>query len=81
MGLPPAIETRWIELSRTAANQRTGVHAEDSDLGVEGAVAVDTVLAKGLSTAGDALVSEPVAGAHGLSYTDLKNILDRTAVR
>ena len=81
MGLPPAIVSRWIDLSRTAANQRMVVHGEDSDLGVEGAVAVDPVLAKGLSTAGGALVSEPVAEAHGLPYTDPKNTLDRTAVR
>jgi hypothetical protein len=58
-----------------------GVHGEDSDLGVEGAMAVGPVLAKMLSTADDALVSEPVAGAHGLPNTDPKNILDRTAVR
>jgi alanine dehydrogenase len=48
---------------------------------VEGAVAVDPVLAKGPSTAGVVLVREPVAEAHGLPYTDPKNILDRTAFR
>lgn len=42
------------------------VHGEDSDLGVEGAVALNPVLAKGPSTAGGAIVSEPVAEADGL---------------
>jgi alanine dehydrogenase len=81
MGLPPAIVCRWIDLSRIAANQPTVVHGEDGDLGVEGAVAVDPVLAKGPSTAGVVLVREPVAEAHGLPYTDPKNIFDRTAFR
>jgi alanine dehydrogenase len=57
------------------------VHGEDSDLGVKGAVTVDPVLAKGLSTAGGVLIREPVAEAHGLPDEDPKNILDRTAVR
>ena len=58
-----------------------GVHGEDSDLGVEGAVAVERVLAKGLSTAGGALVSEPVGRGDRRLYTDPKNTLDRTALR
>jgi alanine dehydrogenase len=57
------------------------VQGEDSDLGVKGAVAVDPVLAKGLSTAGGVFIREPVAEVHGLPYTDPKNTLDRTAVR
>jgi alanine dehydrogenase len=40
--------------------------AED---GIEGATAKDPVLAKGLSTIGGSLVSQPVAEAHGLDYT------------
>jgi alanine dehydrogenase len=46
-----------------------------ADHGVEGAVAQDPVLAKGLSTMGGELVSEPVAEAHGLSYTDPQKLL------
>lgn len=42
--------------------------AKIADEGIEGAAAADPVLAKGLSTLGGELVSEPVAGAHGLEY-------------
>jgi alanine dehydrogenase len=42
--------------------------------GVEGAAA-DPVLAKGLSTLDGNLVSEPVAEAHDLSYTDPEKLL------
>ncbi len=45
-----------------------------ADRGVE-AAAEDAVLAKGLSTLRGDLVSEPVAEAHGLSYTDAGKIL------
>src|ERR687898_37657 len=41
-----------------------------ADEGLEGAAIADPVLAKGLSTLGGNLVSEPVAEAHDLSYTD-----------
>jgi alanine dehydrogenase len=43
--------------------------------GVEGAATADPVLAKGLSTLGGNLVSEPVAEAHGLPYTSQERIL------
>src|SRR5215217_2861606 len=46
--------------------------AED---GVEGAATADPVLAKGLSTLGGNLVSEPVAEAHGLPHTSQERIL------
>ena len=50
---------------------------ELADRGVEGACAEDEVLAKGLSTLGGRLVSEPVAEAHGLSYEDPRKLLAR----
>jgi alanine dehydrogenase len=43
--------------------------------GVEGAAVTDPVLARGLSTLGGELVSEPVAEAHNLSYTDPEKLL------
>jgi alanine dehydrogenase len=43
--------------------------------GIEGAAAEDKSLAKGLSTLRGDLVSEPVAEAHDLSYTDAGKIL------
>ncbi len=49
-----------------------------ADEGVEGAVAKDPNLAKGLSTLGGNLVHRPVAEAHGLQYTDPKKYLSGT---
>ena len=49
-----------------------------ADEGVEGAVAKDPNLAKGLSTLGGNLVHRPVAEAHGLQYTDPKKDLSGT---
>jgi alanine dehydrogenase len=46
-----------------------------ADKGIEGAATEDEVLAKGLSTLRGDLVSEPVAEAHDLSYTDAEKIL------
>jgi alanine dehydrogenase len=46
-----------------------------ADEGIEGAAANDQNLAKGLSTLGGNLVSEPVAEAHELSYTDPQKLL------
>jgi alanine dehydrogenase len=46
-----------------------------ADKGIEGAAAEDEALAKGLSTLGGDLVSEPVAEAHDLSYTDAEKLL------
>src|SRR5918996_1691715 len=43
--------------------------------GIEGAAQEDPALAKGLSTLDGNLVSEPVAEAHGLSYTDPEKLL------
>ncbi len=47
-----------------------------ADKGIEGAAAEDDVLAKGLSTLRGDLVSEPVAEAHELSYTDAEKLLN-----
>jgi alanine dehydrogenase len=49
-----------------------------ADEGVEGAVAKDPNLAKGLSTLGGNLVHRPVAEAHGLQYTDPEKYLSGT---
>src|ERR671912_2181810 len=46
-----------------------------ADKGIEGAATEDEALAKGLSTLGGDLVSEPVAEAHDLSYTNAEKIL------
>ena len=46
-----------------------------ADEGVEGAVAKDPNLAKGLSTLNGGLVHAPVAEAHGLPYTDPQKLL------
>ncbi|HEX2181176.1 MAG TPA: alanine dehydrogenase, partial [Rubrobacteraceae bacterium] len=46
-----------------------------ADEGIEGAAAEDPTLAKGLSTLDGNLVSEPVAEAHDLSYTDPQKLL------
>jgi alanine dehydrogenase len=46
-----------------------------ADKGIEGAATEDEALAKGLSTLGGELVSEPVAEAHDLSYTDAEKLL------
>lgn len=43
-----------------------------ADEGIEGAVAGDEALRKGLSTLGGSLMSQPVAEAHGLDYTQSK---------
>jgi alanine dehydrogenase len=46
-----------------------------AEKGIEGAVAEDPALANGLSTLDGSLVSEPVAEAHDLSYTDPEKLL------
>src|ERR671912_1242056 len=46
-----------------------------ADKGVEGAAQKDPVLAKGLSTLGGSLVSEPVAEAHDLPHDPLEKLL------
>ena len=47
-----------------------------ADKGIEGVAAEDESLAKGLSTLRGDLVSEPVAEAHDLSYTDASKLLN-----
>jgi alanine dehydrogenase len=47
-----------------------------ADKGIEGAATEDEALAKGLSTLGGDLVSEPVAEAHDLPYTDAQKLLN-----
>jgi alanine dehydrogenase len=47
-----------------------------ADKGIEDAAAEDEALAKGLSTLGGDLVSEPVAEAHDLPYTDAQKLLN-----
>ena len=47
-----------------------------ADKGIEGAATEDESLAKGLSTLRGDLVSEPVAEAHDLSYTDAQKLLN-----
>src|ERR687890_1038110 len=47
-----------------------------ADKGIEGAAQRDPTLAKGLSTLRGDLVSEPVAEAHDLSYTDAEKLLN-----
>jgi alanine dehydrogenase len=46
-----------------------------ADRGLEEAASENPALAKGLSTLGGNLVSEPVAEAHELSYTDPQKLL------
>ena len=48
-----------------------------ADEGLEGAATADPALAKGLSTLGGNLVSEPVAEAHDLPHTDPEKLLSR----
>ncbi len=48
-----------------------------ADEGLEGAASADPALAKGLSTLGGNLVSEPVAEAHDLPHTDPERLLSR----
>jgi len=47
-----------------------------ADEGFEGAAAKDPALAKGLTTLRGGLLSEPVAEAHGMEYTDPQGILN-----
>src|SRR5215212_6929478 len=49
---------------------------EIADKGIEGAAQEDPVLAKGLSTMGGTLVSQPVAEAHDLRYEPLEKLLN-----
>lgn len=48
---------------------------EIAEKGIEGAASQNVALARGLSTLGGELVSEPVAQAHDLPYTSLEQVL------
>ena len=66
-------------VARTATLALTSVTlpylVQIANKGVEGAVAADSVLAKGLSTLNGELLSEPVAQAHDLPYSSLEQVL------
>ena len=69
----PGAVARTSTLALTSATLPYLIHIADK--GIEGAAAEDESLAKGLSTLRGDLVSEPVAEAHDLSYTDAGKIL------
>jgi alanine dehydrogenase len=69
----PGAVARTSTLALTSATLPYLIRIADN--GIEGAAAEDEALAKGLSTLGGDLVSEPVAEAHDLSYTDAGKIL------
>jgi alanine dehydrogenase len=69
----PGAVARTSTLALTSATLPYLIHIADK--GIEGAAAEDPELVKGLSTLRGDLVSEPVAEAHGLSYTDAGKIL------
>jgi alanine dehydrogenase len=69
----PGAVARTSTLALTSATLPYLIHIADK--GIEGAATEDPALAKGLSTLRGDLVSEPVAEAHDLSYTDAGKIL------
>jgi alanine dehydrogenase len=69
----PGAVARTSTLALTSATLPYLIHIADK--GIEGAAADEEALAKGLSTLHGDLVSEPVAEAHDLSYTDASKIL------
>jgi alanine dehydrogenase len=69
----PGAVARTSTLALTSATLPYLIHIADK--GIEGAATEDEALAKGLSTLRGDLVSEPVAEAHDLSYTDASKIL------
>ena len=69
----PGAVARTSTLALTSATLPYLIHIADK--GIEGAAEEDEALAKGLSTLRGDLVSEPVAEAHDLSYTDAGKIL------
>ncbi len=69
----PGAVARTSTLALTSATLPYLIHI--ADRGIEGAAAEDPALAKGLSTLGGDLVSEPVAEAHDLSFTEAGKIL------
>jgi alanine dehydrogenase len=69
----PGAVARTSTLALTSATLPYLIHIADK--GIEGAATEDEALAKGLSTLRGNLVSEPVAEAHDLSYTDASKIL------
>jgi alanine dehydrogenase len=62
----PGAVARTSTLALTSATLPYLIRVADD--GIEGAAAKDPVLAKGLSTLGGSLLSQPVAEAHGLDY-------------
>lgn len=56
-------------------NTTMGYALRIADLGLEAAVRADRVLAKGINTYGGHVVYEPVAHAHGLTFTPLASLL------
>ncbi len=69
----PGAVARTSTLALTSVTLPYLIHIADE--GMEGAAIADPVLAKGLSTLDGNLVSEPVAEAHDLSYTDPEKLL------
>ena len=69
----PGAVARTSTLALTSATLPYLVRIADS--GIEGAATEDSVLAKGLSTLNGELVSEPVAEAHGLTFTSPEKVL------
>jgi alanine dehydrogenase len=69
----PGAVARTSTLALTSVTLPYLIHIADE--GMEGAAIADSVLAKGLSTLDGNLVSEPVAEAHDLSYTDPEKLL------
>src|ERR671918_1356862 len=69
----PGAVARTSTLALTSVTLPYLIHIADE--GMEGAAQEDAALAKGLSTLGGNLVSEPVAEAHDLSYTDAEKLL------
>jgi alanine dehydrogenase len=69
----PGAVARTSTLALTSATLPYLIHIADK--GIEGAAADEEALAKGLSTLRGDLVSEPVAEAHDLSYSDASKIL------
>jgi alanine dehydrogenase len=69
----PGAVARTSTLALTSATLPYLIKIADKD--IEGAASEDEALAKGLSTLGGDLVSEPVAEAHDLSYTDAEKLL------
>ena len=71
----PTYRGLWRGLTLALTSATLPYLIKIADKGIEGAAVEDEPLAKGLSTLRGDLVSEPVAEAHDLSYTDAEKIL------